>query len=73
MVLLINALDKEFLIAGIALLVIPLGLLIVASGQVISCFVSTERNTKDIKDTNELLKKILDKMEDKPNQQEEGK
>ena len=73
MVLLINALDKEFLIAGIALLVILLGLLIVASGQVISCFVSTERNTKDIKDTNELLKKILDKMEDKPNQQEEGK
>ena len=30
-------------------------------------------NTKDIKDTNELLRQILDKMGNKPNQQEEGK
>ena len=49
---------------------IPISLLVVASGQIISCFVSTERNTKE---TNGLLRKILDKMEDKPIQQEEGK
>ena len=46
---------------------IPISLLVVASGQIISCFVSTERNTKE---TNGLLRKILDKMEDKPIQQE---
>ena len=54
----------------LALFLTPLALLVVASGQGISCFVSTERNTKD---TNELLRQILDKMEDKPNQQEEDK
>ena len=54
----------------IALFLIPFALLVVASGQGISCFVSTERNTKD---THGVLKQILDKMEDKPNQQEEVK
>ena len=54
----------------IALLFIPFALLVVASGQMVSCFVSTERNTKD---THGVLKQILDKMEDKPNQQEEVK
>ena len=49
---------------------IPISLLVIASGQIISCFVSSERNTKE---ANGLLRQILDKMEDKPNQQEEGK
>ena len=73
-----------YLISVFGVLLIPISLLVVASGQMISCFVSierntkdtsvsTERNTKDIKDTNELLRQILDKMEDKPNQQEEDK
>lgn len=50
-------------------MLIPISLLVVASGQMISCLVSTERNSKD---TSEILKKILDKMEDKPIQQEEN-
>ena len=45
-------------IVGIAFL--PISLLVVASGQAISCFVSTERNGKE---TTVLLQKILDKME----------
>ena len=59
--------DKIF-ISLFGVLLIPISLLVVASGQMISCFVSTERNSKY---TGEILKKILDKMEDKPIQQEE--
>ena len=70
LVALISFFTTEFIIAGGALLGIPIGLLVVAGGQMISCFVSTERNTKD---THGVLKQILDKMEDKPNQQEEDK
>ena len=47
-------------IAAAALAFIPISLLIVASGQFISCYVSTERNGKE---TTILLQKILDKME----------
>ena len=51
--------DQHFSgIIGVAFL--PISLLVVASGQAISCFVSTERNGKE---TTILLKKILDKME----------
>ncbi len=46
-------------IIGAALL-LPISLLVVASGQVVSCFVSTTRNGKQ---TNILLQNILDKME----------
>ena len=73
--------DENIWLAAPALFGIPISLLVVASGQVISCFVYIERNTKDTlvsternsKDTSEILNKILDKMEDKPIQQEEGK
>ena len=61
---------EMFGVALIGLLFLPFSLLVVASGQYISCFVSTERNGKD---TTDLLRQILDKMEDKPIQQEEGK
>jgi len=44
----------------LSLILIPIALLVVASGQAISCFVSTERNGKE---TTLLLQKILDKME----------
>ena len=60
----------KIVVALTGALAIPISLLIVASGQIISCFVSTERNTKD---TADILRQILDKMEDKPIQQEEGK
>ena len=38
-----------------------LGLLVVASGQLISCFVDTERHSRD---SSETLKQILEKMND---------
>ena len=50
--------EAVFSLGGIVLL--PISLLVVASGQAISCFVSTERNGKE---TTILLQKILDKME----------
>jgi hypothetical protein len=48
-------------LAGLfGLVLIPIALLVVASGQAISCFVQTERNGKE---TTILLQRILDKME----------
>ena len=46
--------------AGAGLAFLPISLLVVASGQAISCFVTTERNGKE---TTILLQKILDKMD----------
>ena len=52
--------DSNPIAAGAGLAFLPLSLLVVASGQVISCFVSTEQHGKEI---TILLQKILDKME----------
>ena len=57
---LFGAADSNPIAAGAGLAFLPLSLLVVASGQAISCFVSTERHGKE---TTILLQKILDKME----------
>ena len=49
--------DLAVILPGIGVSVV--GLLVVASGQMISCFVDTERHTRE---SSETLKQILEKM-----------
>ena len=60
LVILYGVFTGEGSVSIAAALLIPLSFLIVAAGQIYSCFVSIERNGKE---TTRLLQKILDKME----------